>query len=96
MDMRIDTGINLGSVGMTVYLLVQNVLATENTVSVYSGTGNASTDGWLYTDPGKAWLSGNEQAEDYYLGQVRDPRNWDKPRSVQLGVKMNLLGGENK
>jgi hypothetical protein len=94
LDIRFDTGLDLGPVGLTIYLLAQNVLAAENVSQVFSGTGDASTDGWLYTDPGKAWLSGNEQGEDYYLGQVRDPRNWDKPRSIQLGVKMNLLGGE--
>lgn len=94
LDMRLDTGVKLGSVGMTIYLLVQNVLDTENVNQVYTGTGNASTDGWLYSDPGKAWLTSNPNGDDYYLGQVRDPRNWDKPRSVQLGVKLNLLGGE--
>ena len=64
-------------------------------VNVYAGTGDAGTDGWLYTDPGKAWLSGNEDAAQYYNGQIRDPANWDKPRLVQLGVKMNLLGEKN-
>ena len=95
LDMRIDTGLELGSVGLTIYLLVQNVLDSENVNQVFTGTGIADTDGWLYTDPGKTWLSGRgDGAEDYYLGQLRDPRNWNKPRSVQLGVKMNLLGGE--
>ena len=95
LDIRLDTGVKLGSVGMTVYLLVENALATENVREVYDGTGVAGTDGWLYTDPGKAWLSGNEDAADYYMAQIRDPRNWDKPRTIQLGVKMNLLSGEN-
>jgi hypothetical protein len=95
LDIRFDTGVKLGSVGMTIYLLVENALAAENVRTVYDGTGVAGTDGWLYTDPGKAWLSGNEDAADYYLAQVRDPTNWDKPRTVQLGVKMNLLSGEN-
>lgn len=92
LDMRLDTGVKLGSIDMTVYLLFQNVLNAENVNQVFSGTGNASTDGWLYTDPGKAWLTANPNGDSYYLGQVRDPRNWDKPRSVQLGVKLNLLG----
>jgi len=95
MDIRFDTGLEFGSVGMTVYLLVQNALGATNVVNVYNGTGSAGTDGWLYTDPGKAWLSGNEDAADYYLAQIRDPGNWDKPRTVQLGVKMNLLSGES-
>lgn len=94
LDIRLDTGVELGSINMTVYLLVQNALGAKNVIDVYAGTGDASTDGWLYTDPGKAWLSGNEVAEDYYLGQIRNPTNWDKPRSVQLGVKMNLFQGE--
>jgi hypothetical protein len=95
LDIRFDTGLEFGNIGMTVFLLIQNALAVENVNTVYSGTGSASTDGWLYTDPGKAWLSGNEDAADYYLAQIRDPSNWEKPRSVQLGVKMNLLSGEN-
>ncbi len=94
-DIRFDTGLKFGSVGMTVYLLVQNALDAQNVVNVYAGTGDAGTDGWLYTDPGKAWLSGNEDAAQYYNGQIRDPANWDKPRLVQLGVKMNLLGEKN-
>jgi len=94
MDIRLDTGLDIGGIGMTVYLLVQNALATENVTAVYSGTGNVGTDGWLYTDPGKAWLSGNPNAEDYYLGQIRSPNRWDKPRTVQLGVKLNLFQGE--
>ena len=94
MDLRLDTGLNIGGIGMTVYLLVQNALDAQNVNNVYAGTGNAGTDGWLYTDPGKAWLSGNPDAEAYYLGQIRSPNRWDKPRTVQLGVKLNLFQGE--
>ncbi len=94
LDIRLDSGVKLGSINMTVYLLIQNALDAQNVINVYSGTGDAGTDGWLYTDPGKSYLSGNAAKEDYYLSQVRDPANWDKPRSVQLGVKMNLFQGE--
>ncbi len=95
LDIRLDSGVKLGSVDMTIYLLVQNALNAKNVITVYSGTGDAGTDGWLNSDPGKSYLSGNANNEDYYLSQVRDPANWDKPRSVQLGVKLNLLSGEN-
>ncbi|NOZ07999.1 MAG: TonB-dependent receptor [FCB group bacterium] len=90
LDMKLDHDITLGKYRANIYLWVTNLLDTKNVDDVYQGTGDAATDGYLSTQEGKVWATGNPDIVDFYNAQLRDPRNWDAPRQVRLGINFEL------
>lgn len=46
-DLRIDKRINLGSVGLTLFARVTNLLNTRNVLNVYQATGSGDDDGFI-------------------------------------------------
>ena len=67
-----------------------NALNTENVDEVYSGSGEAGSDGWLSTPNGKDWLSQHSNGEAYYNAKISDPRRWDAPRMLRFGLNFEL------
>jgi len=90
LDLKIDRNINVAGYGVSVYLLVLNVLDTDNVDEVFPGSGDAGNDGYLNTLAGKTWVSGNPDAVDFYNARLQDPRNWDAPRQIRLGLSFKL------
>lgn len=75
------------------YLWVENVLNTENAVSVYRSTGSPYTSGYLSTAEGSAVAQDRGQAYvDDYTALERNPTNFGIPRLIKLGVKVNFSG----
>lgn len=90
LDMKIDRKIEFAGYTANVFLYVLNVLNTDNVDEVYPGSGEAGTDGWLSTPNGKDWIAQNSNGEAYYNAKISDPRRWDAPRMVRLGISFDL------
>ena len=71
-------------------MLVLNILDTDNVDEVFPGSGDAANDGYLNTLEGKTWATGNPDAVDFYNARLQDPRNWDAPRQVRVGLTFGL------
>lgn len=98
-DMQLDRDIPLtfgggeGDKGKTanlnVYLLITNVLNTENIVGVYRYTGSPDNDGYL------AQLTDRTQIDpdayrDIYGIKINTPGNFGAPRTIRVGVRFDF------
>jgi len=90
LDLKLDRAISIAGINASAYLLVLNVLDTDNVDEVYEGSGDAGNDGYLNTLEGKTWVTGNPDVVDFYNARLQDPRNWDAPRQVRLGLTFEL------
>ncbi len=90
LDAKIDRSINIAGFDASVYLLILNVLDTDNVDEVYPGSGDPASDGYLDTYGGKTWATGNPDVVDFYNARLQDPRNWDSPRQVRVGINFGL------
>ncbi len=96
LDIRIDKGITLGGVKLNAYLLIRNVLNSQNVNEVYPSSGQAGEDGWLSTPEGQTWL--NSQLTNYptvdatslYHDRTNEPGRFGIPRMVRFGVTVNI------
>lgn len=104
MDLQMDRNIDLTfgkdkegdkskAANLNIYLLVTNVLNTENITGVWRATGNPTDDGYLaapnfeqnieqQTDP--------EAYRDIYAQKVFRPTNFGAPRTIRLGVRLDF------
>lgn len=98
-DMRLDRDIQLNvgkkerPINMTVYLTVQNLLNSLVERSIYRATGSATDDGYLTAPEFQNDIQNqnDEQAfREYYTMSVNDPRNFNLPRRMRLGVMLNF------
>lgn len=101
-DLRIDKDIKLTKGDakkpryMNIYLRVQNLLNTQNVLSVYSTTGEALNDGYLTNQlgSGPATLASlGEQATSFttlYNLRMRNPGNISLPRRIFIGASFQF------
>ena len=89
MDLRINFA-DFAGTGVSAYILVLNVLNTENVNSVYEGTGNAGEDGWLESAEGQVWSKGNPLGATFYEDRLKNPSRWQNPRMVRFGLSYSL------
>ena len=78
---------------MNVYLLVNNLLNSQNILSVYRFTGNPTDDGYLAAAQFQPQIRAEVDPTSYrqlYSLKVNDPRNYGIARTVQLGLKVNF------
>jgi hypothetical protein len=90
LDLKIDRSLNIAGYDASLYVIVLNVLDTDNVDEVFPGSGDAGNDGYLNTLGGKTWATGNPDAVDFYNARLQDPRNWDAPRQVRVGLTFGL------
>ncbi|MFQ6609547.1 MAG: TonB-dependent receptor domain-containing protein [Fidelibacterota bacterium] len=90
LDLKVDRDVQVGAYSANIFLWVNNLLNTTNVDEVFVGTGDAASDGYLSTQEGKVWATGNPDVVDFYNAQLRDPRNWGEPRQVRFGVQFDL------
>ncbi len=101
LDMRVNKsfditwgeGEDMKSASMNVYLQVQNLLNTQNLVTVYQYTGNADDDGYLSSAVGVN--DTQKQVDptafaDLYSLKLNNPNNYTRPRTVRLGVTLDF------
>src|SRR5690554_38056 len=78
---------------LNVYLLVNNVLNTQNVLSVYRYTDNPDDDGYLNSPDFQPQIeaSSDEQSfREMYALKVNNPFNYSTPRTIQLGVRLDF------
>ena len=85
LDLKADKAFKLGAFNTTLYLEVINVTDKENVSIVYESSGKPDTDG-LIELLGKT----NEPFVSRYQSAVNDPRNYDVPRMVRLGLVLGF------
>ena len=90
-DLKLEKSFEIGNLMITPYLWIQNLLDTDNIVSVWRSTGDPYTTGFLLTQEGRNASANN--GEGYvkdYQALERDPVNFGFPRLIRLGLKMNF------
>jgi hypothetical protein len=78
---------------VNVYVLVLNLLNTQNILSVYKFSGNANDDGFLTSAAGKQFAASQispTSFKDLYSVKVNDPSNYSLPRTIRIGFIMTL------
>ncbi|MCW3127633.1 MAG: enterobactin receptor protein [Bacteroidetes bacterium] len=79
--------------GVSIYVYIQNLLNTENVLSVFPYTLNANDDGYL-TAPGSAVAinskTNTQSYKDLYRAKVNNPDNYSLPRRIYLGASINF------
>jgi len=101
LDMRVNKsfditwgeGEDLKSASMNLYLQVQNLLNTQNLVTVYQYTGNADDDGYLNSAVGVNDTQNQVDPtsfSDLYSLKLNNPNNYTRPRTVRIGVTLDF------
>ncbi|MCX6149388.1 MAG: TonB-dependent receptor [Ignavibacteriales bacterium] len=96
-DARLDKTIKLGPVALNIYILVANLLNTQNVVAVFNNTGDAYDNGFLNDAQGKAITEGyrtygEDKAQEYsqlYKALNYASGNFGTPRQIKLGIRLN-------
>lgn len=76
-----------------VYAQVQNLLNARNINNVYRATGNPDDDGFLNSAIGRNVTEAQNSQEsfrEYYTMKLQNPNNWELPRRIRFGVRMNF------
>lgn len=89
LDLKANRSFSVARFNWDVYLWVLNVFDTDNAIDVYEGTGLPDNTGWLATPAGQQFIAthGEEGLTKYNIKQ-RNPKNYDTPRQVRLGLRM--------
>ncbi|MCK4857820.1 MAG: TonB-dependent receptor, partial [candidate division Zixibacteria bacterium] len=92
LDLKANRGFDIGGLSFDIYLWVLNVFDTKNVIDVYEGTGQPDNTGFLATDEGQNVAADFEEGfyEEMYNLRQKDPLNYDVPRIVRLGLRMNF------
>ena len=92
-DLAWGEGENRKTASMNVYFQVQNLLNTQNIVTVYQYTGNPNDDGYLNTAVGIGDIQRQNDPTafaDLYSLKLNNPNNYTRPRTVRLGVTLDF------
>lgn len=102
MDLQIDKSwtINMGKKGdsqktglLNVYFLINNLLNTQNITGVYRFTGNPDDDGYLSSpqfEPAITSQLDETSFRQMYALKAANPFNYTRPRTMQLGVRLDF------
>ncbi len=99
MDLRIDRDFYLKSKNkksahyLNIYLLVLNVLNTQNVMGVYRYTGNPDDDGYLQAAEFQSQINSSLDPtayRDLYSVRINNPYNYSLPRRIRVGVQFNF------
>jgi len=97
-DARVEKDINLKindkkTATLNVYLLVQNVLNTQNVTGVYRATGNAKDDGFINSPDGQQLAASQVDPQafvDQYNIRIQNPDNYSLPRRTRIGIRFDF------
>ena len=84
---------NKRTLGLNVYLQVQNLLNTKNIRSVYRATGNPDDDGYLSDAAAQTDIQAQNDPQsftDMYRIKINNPSNYSLPRLARLGIEINF------
>ncbi|MEQ9188186.1 MAG: TonB-dependent receptor plug domain-containing protein [Cryomorphaceae bacterium] len=75
------------------YVQVLNLLNARNVNNVYRATGNPDDDGYLNSPIGNVFVDSQISPgsfTDYYTMKLWNPTNWQLPRRIRLGLRVNF------
>ena len=78
---------------LNVYLLVNNLLNTQNIINVYRFTGNADDDGFLQANQFQLQIESQQDPESFrqlYAQKADNPQFYGIARTIQLGVRFDF------
>ncbi len=81
------------TLGMEVYIQVQNLLDTRNVLNVYPYSGSADDDGYLTSAQAQNVIESQISSQsfiDLYNVAVVNPFNYSLPRRTRLGIMVNF------
>jgi len=81
------------SLGMEVYIQVQNLLDTRNILNVYPYSGSPDDDGYLTSAQAQNVIESQISTQsfiDLYNVAVVNPSNFSLPRRTRLGIMVNF------
>lgn len=81
------------SLGMDVYVQIQNLLDTRNVLSVYPYTGSPDDDGYLTSAQAQNVIQSQVNSQsfvDLYNIRMANPFNFSLPRRIRLGMIVNF------
>ena len=84
---------NQKSTSVEVYVRVLNLLNTSNVINVYSYTGNADDDGYLTSAVGVDATQKETDPNSYvdlYSLMLNNPSHYSRPRTINLGVRLDF------
>ncbi len=100
MDLKIDKDFALKAgkegkhgLALNVYIQIQNLLNTENIISVYRATGSPSDDGYLTYPGAQGYINATTDPQafrDLYNVKVNNPNNYSLPRRARLGIELQF------
>ena len=80
-------------IGINVYFQIFNLLNARNWNAVYRATGNPDDDGYLNSAIGQVFVDEQNSPNsfvEYYTLKLWNPNNWELPRRIRLGVRVNF------
>ena len=80
-------------IGLNVYVQIQNLLNTQNIISVYRATGNPDDDGYLSAAGSQAEINTKNNPSSFinlYEMAVNNPNNYSMPRMARLGITLDF------
>ncbi len=78
---------------LNTYLLINNLLNTQNIISVYRFTGNPDDDGYLNAPQFQPAINAQLDEESFrqmYGLKVNSPGNYSVARTIQLGIRLDF------
>jgi hypothetical protein len=90
-DLKMERVFDVGNFKLKPYVWVKNLLNRENVLSVYEGTGEPNTTGFLESEEGQNNIAerGDEYEYRYDLLQ-NNPKNYANPRMVFAGLRVSF------
>jgi outer membrane receptor protein involved in Fe transport len=89
-DMKVDKTFYIDNISLTGYVVVQNLLASENIIDVYRSTGEGDNTNYLISDLGREAARNDANFASDYKAFEKDPFNYGIPRLIRLGLRVGL------
>lgn len=92
-DLKMERTFDVGNFKIRPYIWVKNLLNRENILSVYEGTGEPNTTGYLETEEGQVRAADPETGEEFayrYNLLQNNPKNWSNPRMIFAGLRVSF------
>jgi hypothetical protein len=93
LTLKKEEGEKVKTANLNVYLLVNNILNTQNIINVYRFTGNPDDDGFLNAAQFQAQIREQFDETSYremYALRADSPFNYGLARTIQLGVRFDF------
>ncbi len=91
LDLKADREVSLMGLNTTFYLWILNLFGRKNAVDVYECSGSPTTTTWLSTPEGQKYVETyGATGERKYLLKEKNPNNFDFPRLVRFGIRINF------